>query len=186
MMRYGKLFNVLYDNGGFMERKEFIRDCLIHMSLLVILIILDQLTKVWARTSLVNAPVVVWKNVFSFRLIYNTGASFGIFHNHTLVLTIFSIIGMLAIGVFYFMLPKTKKMRWMRFMLAMIIAGGIGNIIDRIAFGKVTDMISFDLINFPVFNVADIGVTCGALVMCVLWIFYYKDEDFSTWKKSNS
>jgi len=169
-----------------MERKEFIRDCLIHMGLLLLVIGVDQLTKVWARTSLVDAPVTVWKNVFSFRLIYNTGASFGIFHNHTLALTIFSILGMLAIGVFYFLLPKTKKMRWMRLMLAMIIAGGIGNIIDRIVFGKVTDMLSFDLINFPVFNVADIGVTCGAIVMCALWIFYYKDEDFGTWKKSNS
>ena len=93
---------------------------------------------------------------------------------------------MLAITGFYFWIPKTKKMRLMRFTLAMIVAGGIGNIIDRIAFGKVTDMFSFDLIDFPVFNVADIGVTCGAVAMCVLWIFYYKDEDFGTWKKSNS
>lgn len=169
-----------------MERKEFIRDCLIHTGLLALVIVLDQITKVWARTSLAGAPIIVWKNVFSFRLIYNTGASFGIFHNHTLALTIFSILGMLAIAVFYFLLPKVKKMRPMRFTLAMIVAGGIGNIIDRIMFGKVTDMFSFDLIHFPVFNVADIGVTCGAIIMCVLWLFYYKDEDFSKWKKSNS
>ncbi len=169
-----------------MERKVFIRDCMIHAAVMVALLVVDQLTKLWARTALPGKPIILWKDVFSFRLIYNTGASFGIFQNKTLALTIFSIVGMLAIAGFYFWLPKEKKMRPLRLTLAMIVSGGIGNIIDRIAFGKVTDMISFDLINFPVFNVADIGVTCGAIVMCVLWIFYYKDEDFNKWKKSNS
>ena len=169
-----------------MERKVFIRDCLFHMFLIALVLVADRLTKLWARTSLAEAPIIVWENVFSFRLIYNTGASFGIFQGRTMALTVFSIVGMLAIGAFYFFLPREKKMRPMRLTLAMIIAGGIGNIIDRIAFGKVTDMLSFDLINFPVFNVADIGVTCGAIVMCVLWLFYYKDEDFTKWKKSNS
>ncbi|MBR6537907.1 MAG: signal peptidase II [Lachnospiraceae bacterium] len=168
-----------------MERKVFVRDCIFHMALLVLVLVADQLTKWWARTSLPGKPVVVWKDVLSFRLIYNTGASFGIFQGKTLALTIFSIVGMAAIAGFYFWLPKEKKMRPMRLTLAMIVAGGIGNIIDRIWMGKVTDMISFDLINFPVFNVADIGVTCGAFVMCALWLFYYKDEDFK-WKKSNS
>ena len=169
-----------------MERKVFIRDCVFHMVLMIAVLVADQLTKWWARTALPGAPVIVWKDVFSFRLIYNTGASFGIFQGKTLALTIFSIVGMVAIAGFYFWLPKVKKMRPMRITLAMIVAGGIGNIIDRIWMGKVTDMISFDLINFPVFNVADIGVTCGAIVMCVLWIFYYKEEDFDKWKKSNS
>lgn len=169
-----------------MERKVFIRDCVVHMVLMIAVLVADQLTKWWARTALPGAPVIVWKDVFSFRLIYNTGASFGIFQGKTLALTIFSIVGMAAIAGFYFWLPKVKKMRPMRITLAMIVAGGIGNIIDRIWMGKVTDMISFDLINFPVFNVADIGVTCGAIVMCVLWIFYYKEEDFDKWKKSNS
>jgi len=169
-----------------MERKRFILDCLFHFALIAIVIVLDQLTKLWARNVLSGAPIIVWKDVFSFRLIYNTGASFGIFKSKTLALTIFSIVGMLAIAGFYFWLPKEKKMRPLRLTLAMILAGGIGNIIDRIAMGKVTDMLSFDLINFPVFNVADIGVTCGAIVMCILWIFYYKDEDFTKWKKSNS
>lgn len=169
-----------------MDRKVFLRDCLFHMALLIVALVADQLTKLWARTTLSEAPIIVWKDVFSFRLIYNTGASFGIFQNHTTALTVFSIVGMLAIAGFYFWLPKEKKMRPMRLTLTAIVAGGIGNIIDRIWMGKVTDMISFDLINFPVFNVADIGVTCGAIVMCVLWIFYYKDEDFSKWKKSNS
>lgn len=169
-----------------MERKSFFRDCLIHGLLLVAIIVIDQITKAWARAALAENPVIVWKNVFSFRLIFNTGASFGIFENRTMALTIFSIVGMIALGGLYAWLPRTKKMRPLRLMLTIIIAGGIGNIIDRIWMKKVTDMLSFDLINFPVFNVADIGVTIGAIVMCVLWIFYYKDEDFEKCKKSNS
>lgn len=169
-----------------MERKSFFRDCLIQGLLLVAIIVIDQITKAWARAALAENPVIVWKNVFSFRLIFNTGASFGIFENRTMALTIFSIVGMIALGGLYAWLPRTKKMRPLRLMLTIIIAGGIGNIIDRIWMKKVTDMLSFDLINFPVFNVADIGVTIGAIVMCVLWIFYYKDEDFEKCKKSNS
>ena len=169
-----------------MERKSYWRDCLIHGLILIGIIIIDQLTKAWARAALVNEPVVLWKDVFSFRLIYNTGASFGIFKNKTMALTILSIVGMISMGVLYAWLPKTTRMRPMRLMLTLIIAGGIGNIIDRLWMKKVTDMLSFDLINFPVFNVADIGVTVGAIVMCVLWIFYYKDEDFEKCKKSSS
>lgn len=169
-----------------MERKSFFRDCIIHGLILVAIIVVDQITKVWARTALAENPVIVWKDVFSFRLIFNTGASFGIFENKTLALTIFSIVGMIALGGLYAWLPKTTRMRPLRLMITIIIAGGIGNIIDRIWMKKVTDMFSFDLINFPVFNVADIGVTVGAIVMCMLWIFYYKDEDFEKCKKSNS
>ena len=108
-----------------MERKVFIRDCFLHLTLMVLLLIADQVSKLWARTTLPGNPIIVWEDVFSFRLIYNTGASFGIFQNKTLGLTIFSIVGMLAIGVFYFFLPKTKKMRAMRLTLSMILAGGI-------------------------------------------------------------
>ncbi|MDD6034980.1 MAG: signal peptidase II [Lachnospiraceae bacterium] len=169
-----------------MERKTFLRDCLFHALLFIFILVADQVTKSWARADLANAPIILWKDVFSLRLIYNTGASFGIFNKYTSVLTIFSVAGMIAFIAIYFLLPKERRMRPMRFTLTLIIAGGIGNSIDRIVFGKVTDMFSFDLINFPVFNVADIGVTCGAILMCVLWIFYYKDEDFKKWKKSSS
>lgn len=169
-----------------MERKLFIRDSLLHFFLLIVCVVADQLTKLWARTELSGAPIIVWKKVFSFRLVYNTGGAWGVLNKHTWVLTVFSIAVMIAIVVAYFLVPKTKKMRLMRFSMMLIIAGAIGNIIDRVGFGKVTDMFSFDLINFPVFNVADICVVCGCILMCVLLIFYYKDEDFGKWKKSNS
>lgn len=169
-----------------MERKEFIKDSVLHLLFLVAAIVIDQWSKLWARTALVEKPLVLWKNVFSLRLVYNTGGPWGILGKHTMVLTLFSIVILVGITAAYLMLPKTKKMRWMRCCIVLLTAGAVGNIIDRIRFEKVTDLFSFDLISFPVFNVADICITCGCMLALVLISFYYKDEDFSKWKKSNS
>lgn len=169
-----------------MEQKGFLREGFLHIVLVIVCVVFDQLSKVWARTELSDAAMPVWEGVFSFRLIYNTGGAWGIFNKHTWALTAFSIVVMTAIVVGYLMLPREKKMRPMRYAIVLITAGALGNIIDRVAFGKVTDMFSFDLINFPVFNVADICIVCGCILACILLVFYYKDEDFSKWKKSNS
>lgn len=169
-----------------MERKVFIRNSLLHIVLLAVLIAADQLTKLWARTLLKDAPVILWKHVFSFRLVYNTGGPWGLLGKHTVLLTIFSVLILAAVIFAYLWLPRAKRMRPIRFCILLITAGAVGNIIDRIVFGRVTDMFSFDLIQFPVFNVADICVVCGCILACYLLIFYYKDEDFNKWKKSNS
>lgn len=169
-----------------MERKVFIKDSLLHLLFLAVAIVLDQWSKLWARADLVEGPVVLWKDVFSLRLVYNTGGPWGILGKHTWVLTLFSLVILAGIVFAYLWIPKTKKMRWMRFCIVLITAGAIGNIIDRTCFKKVTDLFSFDFINFPVFNVADICITCGCILAFILVFFYYKDEDFNKWKKSNS
>ncbi len=169
-----------------MEKKIFFKDAIWHMILLILLTVTDQLSKLWARKELADAAIVIWKDIFSFRLIYNTGGAWGIFNQHTWALTLFSVLVMCAIVIGYLVLPKEKRMRPMRISILLITAGALGNIIDRIAFGKVTDMFSFDLIHFPVFNVADICIVCGCILAFVLLVFYYKDEDFEKWKKSNS
>ena len=66
----------------------------------------------------------------------------------------------------------------MHVLLAVIIAGGIGNMIDRFRLDYVVDFISFVLINYPIFNVADIYVTVAAFGMIFLGLFYYKNEDY--------
>jgi signal peptidase II len=62
--------------------------------------------------------------------------------------------------------------------LMLISAGAVGNLADRVFLGYVRDFIYFSLINFPVFNVADIYVTAGTVVLVLLVLFCYKDEDF--------
>ena len=65
----------------------------------------------------------------------------------------------------------------------LVVAGGLGNLIDRIWHGYVIDFFYFELINFPIFNVADIYVTVTFIVLVLLIFFYYKDEDFSIYSR---
>ena len=75
-------------------------------------------------------------------------------------------------------IPDDKKFRCVDAICVMLFAGGIGNLIDRIRLNYVVDFFYFSLIDFPIFNVADIYVTVAAFAMVILGMFYYKEEDF--------
>ena len=95
-----------------------------------------------------------------FRLVHNTGAAWGIFAGNTVALGLFSLIAIaVLIGYFLFSIKSISLVQTIG--IALIIAGGIGNVIDRFVQGYVIDFIAVTFIDFPVFNVADIGVTCG-------------------------
>ena len=81
-------------------------------------------------------------------------------------------------------MPVNKKLQSLRIILIFISAGAAGNLIDRFFLGYVRDFIYFSLIDFPVFNVADIYVTCAVALLIILILFYYKEEDFSFLQKS--
>ena len=95
------------------------------------------------------------------------------FANGTVVLGVISIavsLALLALPFLLEMLKKSKKIDFnfsfiQLFCVAIVAAGGIGNAVDRLATGYVVDFICFDFIDFPVFNIADIGVTCGILIL---------------------
>ena len=72
-----------------------------------------------------------------------------------------------------------KEKMWAKVSLAIIIGGGIGNMIDRFSTGSVVDFIYFVIINFPIFNVADIYVTVSTFLFVILFLFYYKENDFN-------
>ena len=99
------------------------------------------------------------------RLVHNTGGAWGILSDNTMMLGVFSVVVCLAVALFFFV--SARQMSWLQTIaFSLIVAGGVGNAIDRFAQGFVTDFIEFSFIDFPVFNVADIGVTCGfALVI---------------------
>jgi len=109
------------------------------------------------------------------RLVHNTGGAWGIFSDSTFGLGIFSLIVCLAIAVFFFVTVKqTSRLQTIAF--ALIVAGGIGNAIDRFMQGYVIDFIEFSFFDFPVFNVADIGVTCGfALLIISMFVMMRAD-----------
>lgn len=165
-----------------MEKKQFILNAMLHLILIGVIIVIDQITKAWARDALSIHPVILWEKVFSFQLVYNTGGPWGLLGKYTIVLTLASLLILLLVIAIYLKMPRIRKMNPLRICVSLITAGAVGNIIDRIAYKKVTDLFSFDLINFPVFNVADISIVCGCILAFVLTLFYYKDEDFQ-WKK---
>ncbi len=106
--------------------------------------------------------------VLRFQYVENTGAIFGSFSSHTIVLTIVSII-LLAVVIFIVATKKTKS-RVIDFFLLLMVSGGIGNIIDRIRLGYVVDFIEPLFVDFAVFNFADCLITVGAFSLMIYLI----------------
>lgn len=136
----------------------------------------DQASKFIVRENMVHGESVpILDNVFHITYVQNTGASFGIFSEHTKLLTYFTLLVLIAllgyVAHFKKKIEKGKKSKVenaMLISLAMILAGGFGNAVDRLCRGFVTDMFDFRI--WPVFNVADIYVClgCAILLVCIL------------------
>lgn len=105
-----------------------------------------------------------------FRLVHNTGAAWGMFDDSTWMLGILSLVVCAALIVYLFVLAP-RSSRGEAIGLALVFAGGLGNAIDRFARGYVVDFIETTFIDFPVFNIADIGVTCGFIIF-IIFLFY--------------
>ena len=146
-------------------------------------LIIDQLTKYIARDTLKSGEKVLIKKVLEFRFLKNTGAVWGSFHGKAIVLGIVSLLLIAGIVYVLSLIPCNKKNLPLIFALSFNLCGAVGNLIDRLCFGYVTDFIYFSLINFPIFNVADIYVTCSTILLIILILFVYKDEDFEWLKR---
>ncbi|MBE6464217.1 MAG: signal peptidase II [Eggerthellaceae bacterium] len=109
--------------------------------------------------------------IIDFRLVHNTGAAWGIFGDSTIALAVISIVICLLIVIFVFTIFRTDPAS-IHFGFALVVAGGIGNLVDRLSFGYVIDFIETTFIDFPVFNIADIGVTCGFAIVIISIIYY--------------
>ena len=162
------------------ERKKIAKSAMVTICIFLtaIAIFADQYTKYRAMTDLKDADsFVLINNVLEFYYIVNTGSSWGMLAGQkALILFISAVI--IALCVFMILRsPDDIKYIPFNISLSMIIAGGIGNGIDRIRFSYVIDFIYFKAINFPVFNVADIFVTCGAAMFILLILFKYKEKD---------
>lgn len=138
---------------------------------------LDQYTKYLAVNHLQNNPISIIEGVFELRYLENRGAAFGMLQNKQTFFLIITIITLSLIGYLYYRLPKTKHFLWLRICLLSITAGAIGNMIDRIRLKYVVDFLYFELIDFPIFNVADIFASVATCGLIVLLLFYYKEED---------
>ena len=136
-----------------------------------LIIALDQYTKGLVRTNLAYGEVwSPWEWLIPYARVvhwYNTGVAFGLFQGYGLIFTVLPIVVVVFILVFYSRLAGENW--WMRVAVGLELGGAVGNLIDRIQIGHVTDFISVG--NFAVFNVADASITVGVVVMVIaLWI----------------
>jgi len=178
------------------------RNTIIQIILFFALIAIDQLTKLWVVNTLKDKdPVVFIKGIIEFQYLENNGAAFGFLQNKQ---WFFYIITLLVFGVIIYFWIKSNKaiykyaqldtsifktstfncVSFMNYILVIIASGAIGNLIDRIAHKYVVDFIYFKIINFPIFNFADICVTVGAVMLIIVCLFKYKeDPNFTIFKK---
>lgn len=144
------------------------------MSIAIVLLVLcDQLSKIWAVSQLgAGQDIILWENVFHLHYLENTGAAWGIFSGRQTLLIVLTSIIIIGMIIYLFKIPKSSYQIGYQLALVLIISGAIGNLIDRIFLGYVRDFLYFKWINFPVFNVADMFVVIGViLLMFVILIF---------------
>ena len=147
--------------------------------MIAILVFIDQFTKYLAINNLKDKdPIIIIKDVFQFYYLENRGAAFGILQNKEWFLIIVPILILLAIFYVIYKLPNVRKYVPIYYICLFISAGAIGNLIDRIRYSFVVDFFYFELIDFPVFNVADSYVSVAGVILVILGFFYYKDDDF--------
>ena len=143
----------------------------------VALIGIDQITKMWAVSQLLNADRVipVIDGVFEFRYTENPGVAFSMLEGQRWV---FIPVTLVIAGLLLIMMLRSPLRRYKLFHIVcvLILAGAIGNLIDRMIYGYVIDFLYFSLINFPIFNFADCCVVIGAVLLFVFVLFVMKDE----------
>lgn len=138
-------------------------------------LVFDQLTKYYFNAfelgQLVAGP---FAGIFQFRLVHNIGAAWGMFGGAVIPLALLSIAVCVVLTLYLFALaPDSSPVT--AFGIALVVSGGIGNAIDRFLLGYVVDFIEPVFIDFPVFNIADIGVTCGFVIFFIGMILEYRN-----------
>lgn len=142
----------------------------------ILLIIIDQVIK-YLTVNIIGLyeEIPVIKGIFSLTYIQNTGAAWGILAGNNWLLTIFTVLILVALTVY--IVKKRCKSILFNSSVMLIYAGAIGNLIDRIfRNGAVVDMIEVKFISFPVFNFADCCIVVGAVLLCVYILFFTENS----------
>ena len=148
------------------------------------IVALDQWTKYLTVANIKEYQnIALLPGLFSLTFVKNEGAAWSMLSGmQWLFVAVFVVLTALVVLEYFVKpLPFTKSERWL---IAAIYGGGLGNMIDRVRLGYVVDMIQTDFINFPIFNVADIFITCGCILLLVHLVFFnkafWKDEKHDT------
>lgn len=167
-------------NGGFslkhsLEKKTAI---VLFCAIAVVWLALDRASKAICD----GFPVghVICDNVlglFKIKLAHNTGAAWSMFSDSTFALGVFSLLVCAGLLAYLFAYRKASVNVLEAVGLSLVFAGGLGNAFDRFAYGYVVDFIKATFVDFPIFNVADISVTCGVVIFIIGTIFYMNESE---------
>lgn len=150
----------------------------IDMLIAVALLAFDQFTKYLATVNLKNRPALVLiEGVLELQYFENTGIAFSLFQERKAFILITGFLVLAAVLFFLFRVPREGRFRVVHVLMSVLIAGALGNIVDRLRFDYVVDFISFVLIHYPIFNVADCYIVVSAILLFLLFMFVYKEAD---------
>ena len=142
----------------------------VFIPIVVVWLVLDQASKLFFNGSyhagqVISDPIL---GIFRFHLVYNTGGAWSIFSGATWALGAFSLVVCIALAAYLALTPQHPNAGEL-VGVSLVVAGGIGNAIDRVVLGAVTDFFKTTFMDFAIFNVADIFVTCGVPIALILW-----------------
>ena len=158
---------------------------MLYIILTVILVAIDQLVKFLVRANIpLGGHVSFIPHVLELTYVQNTGAAFSLLAEHTWILTLISVLVVIVMVIALWKKVLTHPLGVVPAVL--VLSGGLGNLIDRIAFGYVTDMFRTLFMNFAVFNVADICITVGAVWLAVYVLFGYEKLEKKSKKEAPS
>jgi signal peptidase II len=141
--------------------------------LIAVMVALDQAVKYLVRAHIpLYGGLPFLPHLVELTYVQNTGAAFSMFSQHTWILTLISLAVTVAIAIA--LLKGVVTHPFGRVSLSLVLAGAVGNLIDRAVFGFVTDMFNLIPIRFAVFNVADICVVVGGIATCVYLLLFYE------------
>lgn len=149
------------------------------LSGILLLVLADQGVKCWAISRLKGTSgITLIPGVLELQYLENRGMAFGMLQGRQMLFLVLCIIFCIALLWLFFRIPKTGYYAPLILVGGILAGGAIGNFIDRAFRGYVVDFIYVSLIDFPVFNLADIYVVCGGAALVIQVLFLYKDDDF--------
>ena len=138
----------------------------------LLIVATDQISKLWIRSNLTIGESVFEVGFFRLTYIHNSGAAFGLFQGQSFLLTIIALVGVSALLLYAYLFHHKFPFlgnRLGKLALGLVLGGTVGNLIDRINIGYVTDFINFNL--WPAFNIADSAIFVGIIMLAFSLLF---------------
>ncbi|MGN0986121.1 MAG: signal peptidase II [Candidatus Enterenecus sp.] len=148
---------------------------MLYAILAAVLILVDQVSKYLVRAHIpLGKSVPFIPHILDLTYVQNTGAAFSILREHTWILTLVSAVIVVIVALMVARRFITGRLGLLS--ATLIMAGGVGNLIDRLVFRYVTDMFQTVFMDFAVFNVADCCITVGVALLCVYLLFFWEKD----------